>query len=67
MEILLLLIAISLAVAITFLIIFIKNAKAGQFDDMYTPAIRILFENEKTTTTDTHGDSNKHMRDSGKE
>ena len=45
MEILFLLIGISLVVAFGFLLLFIFSTKDGQFDDMQTPAKRILFEN----------------------
>ncbi|MEB2781928.1 cbb3-type cytochrome oxidase assembly protein CcoS [Algoriphagus sp. C2-6-M1] len=45
MEVIFLLIAISLILASTFLFLFFKAMKDGQFDDNYTPSIRILFEN----------------------
>jgi len=40
------LICISIFVAIIFLILFIKSVKNGQFDDGYTPSVRMLFEDE---------------------
>jgi cbb3-type cytochrome oxidase maturation protein len=45
MEVIFLLIAISLVLASLFLFLFFKAMKDGQFDDNYTPSIRILFEN----------------------
>ncbi|MCO6486257.1 MAG: cbb3-type cytochrome oxidase assembly protein CcoS [Saprospiraceae bacterium] len=45
MEILILLIAISLLVAIGFLAAFIWATRSGQFDDDQTPAMRILNDN----------------------
>ncbi|MDR7132760.1 cbb3-type cytochrome oxidase maturation protein [Algoriphagus sp. 4150] len=45
MEVIFLLIAISLVLAGTFLFLFFKAMKGGQFDDNYTPSIRMLFEN----------------------
>ncbi|WP_074745662.1 cbb3-type cytochrome oxidase assembly protein CcoS [Myroides marinus] len=42
MSILFLLIPLSIIVAITFLLIFIRACKSGQFSDMQTPAMRIL-------------------------
>jgi len=45
MEILIFLIAISVTVATGFLISFIWAVKNGQFEDEYTPAMRMLFEN----------------------
>jgi cbb3-type cytochrome oxidase maturation protein len=44
MEVIFLLIGISLAMAVTFLWLFYIAMKGGQFEDEYTPAIRILFE-----------------------
>jgi cbb3-type cytochrome oxidase maturation protein len=47
MTIIYLLIAISLTVAIIFLSSFLWAVKSGQFEDDYTPSVRILFEEEK--------------------
>jgi cbb3-type cytochrome oxidase maturation protein len=49
MEVIFLLIAISLLLAGSFLFLFFRAMKGGQFDDNHTPAIRILFENEPKT------------------
>lgn len=38
------LILVSLLLAAGFLFAYLRAAKAGQFDDEYTPAIRILFD-----------------------
>jgi cbb3-type cytochrome oxidase maturation protein len=46
MSVLFILIGASLLVATGFLIAFIWSVKTGQFDDDYTPSVRILFENE---------------------
>jgi len=46
MNIMFLLLGVSLLVAMIFLIIFIVSVKSGQYDDMYTPSVRILFEND---------------------
>lgn len=46
MGIIIILIAISLSIAILFLTIFYWNMKSGQFDDTYTPSVRILFDNK---------------------
>lgn len=40
------LIGVSLPIAIGFLIAFIRSAKSGQFDDDYTPSIRMLMDDE---------------------
>lgn len=46
MNIIILLIFISLPIATVFLFIFLWNLKSGQYDDMYSPSARILFEDE---------------------
>jgi cbb3-type cytochrome oxidase maturation protein len=46
MTVMLLLILISLLVATGFLIAFLLATKAGQFDDDYTPSVRMLFDDE---------------------
>ena len=51
MSVVLILLAASLTVAIGFLIAFIWSVKSGQFDDDYTPSIRILFEDKKPDET----------------
>ncbi|MFC7772296.1 cbb3-type cytochrome oxidase assembly protein CcoS [Flavobacterium sp. GCM10027622] len=46
MSVIYLLICISIVLAITFLYIFIRAVRSGQFDDDYTPSVRMLFEDE---------------------
>lgn len=46
MEVIFVLIAISLVLAVSFLFLFFRAMKDGQFDDGVTPSIRILFENQ---------------------
>ena len=54
MSIIYLLITVSLIVAIIFFIAFVISVKKGQYDDTYTPSVRMLFEDElvqeKTTS-----------------
>jgi len=47
MTAMIVLIAVSLIVAIGFLIAFIWSVKSGQYEDKYTPSVRILFDDEK--------------------
>lgn len=47
MTILFLLIGISLVVALAFLASFIWAVRSGQYEDDYTPSVRILFDEEK--------------------
>jgi cbb3-type cytochrome oxidase maturation protein len=56
MSIIFVLIALSLMVAILFLMAFFWAIKSGQFDDDYTPSLRILFDNDKDQTKDTSSD-----------
>lgn len=46
MSALYVLIGVSLAVAISFLCSFLWAMKSNQFEDDYTPSVRILFEDE---------------------
>jgi len=46
MGVLIILILASLVVAIGFLIAFIWSVRSGQYEDDYTPSVRILFEDE---------------------
>ncbi len=55
MGVIYLLIGFSLLVALTFLGLFFWAVKSGQFDDQYTPSLRVLFDdkNSKKQTTNT--------------
>jgi cbb3-type cytochrome oxidase maturation protein len=46
MTIIYLLIGISLLVALTFLGAFVWAVRTGQYDDAYTPSVRMLFDDE---------------------
>ncbi len=37
---------ISLILALIFLVLFLTSVKNGQFEDAYTPSVRMLFEDE---------------------
>ncbi|MCX6230994.1 MAG: cbb3-type cytochrome oxidase assembly protein CcoS [Bacteroidetes bacterium] len=47
MNILYLLIGVSLFAAIIFLWLFVWSVNSGQYDDNYTPSIRILFDDDE--------------------
>lgn len=47
MNVIFILIAVSLLVAVGFLITFIWSIRAGQYEDDYTPSVRILFDDEQ--------------------
>jgi len=46
MSVIYILLTISIVVAIGFFIAFIMAVRTGQFDDDYTPSVRMLFEDE---------------------
>ena len=46
MGIIVLLISISLIIAVGFLLSFLWNMKSGQYDDTYSPSVRMLFVNK---------------------
>lgn len=48
MSIIFLLIIVSIVIAIGFLAAFIWAIRSGQYDDDYTPAVRILFDDKPT-------------------
>jgi cbb3-type cytochrome oxidase maturation protein len=49
MIIIVLLITISLSIAIGFLISFLWSMKSGQYDDLDSPSIRMLFDDKPRT------------------
>jgi cbb3-type cytochrome oxidase maturation protein len=57
MSAILVLIGFSLLVALFFLGAFLWAVKSGQYDDRYTPSVRMLFDDTKTESKNTN---NKH-------
>lgn len=47
MSVLIILISISLVVALGFLASFIWSVRSGQYDDDYTPSVRMLFDDNE--------------------
>lgn len=58
MTIIILLILISLSIALIFLGIFYWSMRSGQYDDTYTPSVRMLFE-DKIKKKENRDDSQK--------
>jgi cbb3-type cytochrome oxidase maturation protein len=58
MSVIYVLLAISLVVAVIFFAAFIVSVKSGQYDDTYTPSVRILFEDELVKVSPTLKDKN---------
>ncbi len=46
MSVIYILISISIIVAAVFLTAFVRAVKKGQYDDDYTPSVRMLFDDE---------------------
>ncbi len=53
MSVLFILISASLIIAIGFLVAFIWSVKSGQYDDDYTPSVRMLFDDEIVSNKST--------------
>lgn len=47
MGVIFLLIGVSIVIAVVFLSFFLWASKDGQFDDDYTPSVRMLFDDNK--------------------
>jgi cbb3-type cytochrome oxidase maturation protein len=61
MNIVILLIFSSVIAATIFLIAFLWAARSGQYDDVHTPAVRMLFEDQPSNTSANEINSNiKH-------
>ncbi len=56
MSVIIILIIASIVVALGFLAAFIWSVKSGQYDDTYSPSVRILFE-DATTPSDQNKSS----------
>ncbi|WP_298473931.1 cbb3-type cytochrome oxidase assembly protein CcoS [uncultured Maribacter sp.] len=60
MSVIYVLLAISIIVAIIFFTAFIFSVKNGQYDDSYTPSVRMLFEDELVTDYSKEEKTNKN-------
>lgn len=54
MSVIFVLIIISLIVAIAFLVSFIWAVKSGQYDDDYTPSVRMLFDDNEPSASENN-------------
>ena len=54
MSVIWVLVGFSIAIAAGFLVAFIWAVRSGQYDDKYTPSVRILFEEEHKSSTFKH-------------
>lgn len=61
MSVILILIITSIVVAVAFLGAFMWAVKSGQYDDTYSPSVRMLFEEESTETKKKKGSPGKEV------
>ncbi|RZJ68687.1 MAG: cbb3-type cytochrome oxidase assembly protein CcoS [Flavobacterium sp.] len=54
MSVIYLLICVSIFVAVCFFAVFVAAVKVGQFEDTYTPSVRMLFDDETKIETKNH-------------
>ncbi|MCM2301372.1 MAG: cbb3-type cytochrome oxidase assembly protein CcoS [Flavobacteriaceae bacterium] len=47
MEVVYITIGVSVIIAIIFFGVFLMNLKKGQYEDVYTPSVRMLFDDEE--------------------
>ncbi|HIC32335.1 MAG TPA: cbb3-type cytochrome oxidase assembly protein CcoS [Flavobacteriaceae bacterium] len=59
MSVIYILLTVSIIVAVIFFVAFIMAVRSGQFDDGYTPSVRMLFEDELIKTNKTITKNNK--------
>jgi cbb3-type cytochrome oxidase maturation protein len=59
MEVVYITIGVSIIVAVFFFIAFIKSVKSGQYDDTYTPSVRMLFDDALVTDKDKNKQKTK--------
>jgi cbb3-type cytochrome oxidase maturation protein len=56
MNIIYMLLGLSIIIALIFLIAFFWASKNGQHDDLYTPSVRMLFDDEPEKEADQKSD-----------
>ncbi|WP_108246380.1 cbb3-type cytochrome oxidase assembly protein CcoS [Muricauda brasiliensis] len=62
MSVIYVLLAISITVAVVFFIAFVFSVKSGQYDDTYTPSVRMLFEDEVVKDKDKSNSNKKEIK-----
>ena len=62
MSVIYVLLAISISVALVFFAAFIFSVKRGQYDDSYTPSVRMLFEDELLPDLDKKEPEKKEIK-----
>ncbi len=58
MEVLYLTVGATILLALFFLWMFLRSVKKGQFEDTYTPSVRMLFDDELVKETEEKEEKN---------
>ncbi len=64
MSVIILLVSLGLFVSLGFLVAFIWAVKTGQFEDKYTPSIRMLMDDNNEKDTDSNKIDNNQTKGS---
>ncbi|QLG45968.1 cbb3-type cytochrome oxidase assembly protein CcoS [Costertonia aggregata] len=67
MSVIYVLLTISIIIAVLFFGAFIVSVKSGQYDDSYTPSVRMLFEDELIKPSSSSSKDNKSKELKNKE
>ncbi|PHQ61609.1 MAG: cbb3-type cytochrome oxidase assembly protein CcoS [Maribacter sp.] len=62
MSVIYVLLTISIIIAIIFFTAFIVSVRSGQYDDTYTPSVRMLFEDELVKEKSKEKTKNKNKQ-----
>lgn len=60
MSVIVVLIGVSVIVALGFLFAFLWAVRSGQYDDRYTPSVRMLFDDEKQKDKEDNNKEEDH-------
>lgn len=61
MSVIIVLIAASILIAGGFLLAFLWSVRNGQYDDDYTPSVRMLFDDASATDSKDHSTQNNQI------
>lgn len=62
MSVIYVLLAISISVAVAFFAAFVLSVRKGQYDDTYTPSVRMLFDDEVVKDADKTNQNNNKIK-----
>ena len=59
MSVIFILVIVAIIMAVAFLVAFIWAVKSGQYEDIYTPSVRILFDDPDMKGTENNSDQSQ--------